>query len=207
MVDCVAARRGVAFAGALPAGGRNAPPNSDRMPWLAGVCGLARTTLRPCGAARLAVAAGRLFTVTDSALAGAFTLLACAGGTGFLAGAATGAAGARAPSALGSARTTTGLGSDVLLTSGAGGGLDSSFASWLSGLGLFVSVGGEDAGVATTSGSGDAAAFTSGSGETSCLASVGGVASGIGCCDVSPGATSTRFGLGVGESAASLGAP
>ena len=100
-------RLGVAFV-ALPAGGRKALSNSDRMPWFAGVCGLVPTTRRVCGLARLAVAFVRFFVAAGSALAGALTF-GSARGSGFLAGTATvaGEAGAGV-SALGSVRATSG---------------------------------------------------------------------------------------------------
>ena len=100
-------RLGVAFV-ALPAGGRKALSNSDRMPWFAGVCGLvpprggsADLPVWPSQSAASSLPRG-------SALAGALTF-GSARGSGFLAGTAAvaGEAGAGV-SALGSVRATSG---------------------------------------------------------------------------------------------------
>jgi hypothetical protein len=104
---CVVGFLGAALV-ALPAGGRKALPNSDGMPWFAGVCGLVPTTRRVCGLARLAVTFVRFLVAAGSALTGALTF-GSARGSGFLAGTAilAGEAGAGV-SASGSVRATSG---------------------------------------------------------------------------------------------------
>lgn len=73
-----------------------------------GICGLVLTTRRFCGAARLAVAAGRCFSAAGSVFAGALSF-ASAFGAGFLGVVAStfGDAGAGVEPA-GSARATSG---------------------------------------------------------------------------------------------------
>ena len=215
-------RLGVAFV-ALPAGGRKALPNSDMMPWFAGVCGLVLTTRRVCGLARLAVAIGRFFVAAGSALAGALTF-GSARGSGFLAGTAifAGEAGAGV-SALGSVRATSGA-----FGSSAVAGLSSRLSDFrwrrlgANDLRLFARrlidrrgggcvrlrggrVDCHRRGSSLPLAAGDGVATASGS-DGSAFTSAGAGASGETCCGVSSGASSIGFASSLAGSTVRSGA-